>query len=92
MRDLHHPLVEGPDLPHTRGEARSGLPEASSWGTGRRVVIVGSGDNMGVRAWGWGSVAWRDEELRRLVEEGTCPGVVACIAAVAFVALAMQRT
>jgi hypothetical protein len=46
---------------------------------------------MGVRAWGSGSVAWKDEDLRHLAE-GTCQEAVACIVVVAFVALATQHT
>ena len=39
MRDLHHPLVGELDRPHTRAEARWGLPVALSWGTERHVVL-----------------------------------------------------
>jgi len=39
MRGQHHPSVVGLDLPHTRGEARSGLLVASSFGTERHVVL-----------------------------------------------------
>ena len=44
-----------------------------------RTNVVGSG-SMGVRAWGSGSVAWKDGDLRHLAEEGTCQAV-ACIVA-----------
>jgi hypothetical protein len=43
-----------------------------------KTNVVGSGGSMGVRAWGSGSVAWKDEDLRHLAE-GTCQEAVACI-------------
>lgn len=39
MRGQHRPSAVGLDLPHTRGEARWGLPVASSFGTERHVVL-----------------------------------------------------